>query len=377
MLTKVRELIDGLEGGGVRYCHVKKETSSPAILTGQTDIDLLISQKDALLFKSILTGLLFKQAVAMDGASCGASEDYYGFDEETGLLVTVHASFRMMEREVRSCLPRDSRCSPFRFWFAGGRKFFAESLRRPGRRRGARTLVSGGAVICFVGPEATGKSTLLDGVGEWLGEHFAVYRIHAGKPPSTLLSAVPNRFLPYLRARFPACRPSRATVKFEEEQRKNSPQKGFPLVSALRSVLLAYDRRSLLKKAVGRAGSGSIVLCDRFPCGLSGAPDGPSLGFLLVSKGRLSICRLLARLEEYLYRDIPNPNLILQLSVPLEVALERNRNRGKEEPEDFVRLRHAQSVAMDFGRIPVYRVNTDRPFPETLLDAKRAVWNSL
>jgi thymidylate kinase len=157
------------------------------------------------------------------------------------------------------------------------------------------------------------------------------------------------------------------------ENQKNS----FPLVSALRSVLVAYDRRSLLKKAFSRAANGTIVLCDRFPSSINGAPDSPSLGLLLALPSRHSPRRLLARLEERLYRSVPGPALIIRLDVPLEVAIMRNRTRGKEEPEDFVRLRHAQSSRLDFSPIHVHKMNTDRSFSRTLLETKKIIWNSL
>lgn len=478
MLTKAGELIDGLEAGGVRYCYLPNSGAHPRTLSGTIDVDLIICKKDASLFRSIVAGQFFKPAVKAYGKSFRSTEDYYGLDEKTGILVTVRAHFQMIAgegllrkyrlplaqmllentrvvdsvrvptkgaelvlytlrmmmepgqkwrmeagvsmeadglcdalalldrflptfnkgffcsrveaikcsapppwrtllwRRARSLFRIDSNRSFFPSCLRGARRFPGVGSRGQRGREAAMRLATGGALIAFVGPEATGKSSLVDGVGEWLSEHFTVERIHSGKPPSTALSALPNRFAPFLRSRFPAYRPSRVTTKLENG-RKDESKKTIPLVTALRSVLLAYDRRSLLERAFSRAQSGTIVLCDRFPSLINGVADGPSLGFLLTSKGRYSISALLARLEERLYRAIPGPDLILELSVPLEVALARNKTRGKEEPEDFVRLRHAQSSRMDFGRIPVYRVNTDRTFSETLLETKRAVWNAL
>jgi ribose 1,5-bisphosphokinase PhnN len=87
--------------------------------------------------------------------------------------------------------------------------------------------------------------------------------------------------------------------------------------------------------------------------------------------------RLLARMEIGLYRDIPPPDLVVQLRVPLEVAVVRNATRGKREPEDHVRRRHSQIANLDFGRAPVTRIDTDRPVAEALLEVKRAVWSAL
>jgi thymidylate kinase len=237
--------------------------------------------------------------------------------------------------------------------------------------------LSGGAVIAFVGPEATGKSTLLSATRDWLGEHFAVARIHTGKPPATVLSAIPNLLLPFLRSLLPGHRPSRIEVQSASDDQPEVPKEAYPLISAIRAVLLAYDRRSLLAWAFRHAANGRIVLCDRYPSLLNGAPDSPALLHLSALPARYSIRRLLARLEEQLYRGIPPPDLILYLSVPLEVAVVRNQTRGKTEPEDYIRVRHAQSSNLDFGQIPVYRINTDRPLAETVLEVKNAIWNAL
>jgi ribose 1,5-bisphosphokinase PhnN len=63
--------------------------------------------------------------------------------------------------------------------------------------------------------------------------------------------------------------------------------------------------------------------------------------------------------------------------VPLEVAIARNRTRGKEEPEDFVRRRHAQSSLAVFEKSPVVRVCTDRPLEQTVSAVKDAIWQVL
>jgi hypothetical protein len=61
----------------------------------------------------------------------------------------------------------------------------------------------------------------------------------------------------------------------------------------------------------------------------------------------------------------------------VEVAVSRNRSRGKYEPEDYVRLRHAQSINLEFGNTPIYRINTDQPLEETVIEVKKAIWNML
>jgi hypothetical protein len=283
----------------------------------------------------------------------------------------------VLGHRLRSRLRVYARHSTLRAWLAGAQRFATMMIRRYGRSQKNMVPQSGGAVIAFVGSEATGKSTLLSEVGGWLGGYFAVEKYHAGKPPSTVLTALPNALVPALRALLPGHRSTRVETRYASGNPKANPDKTFPLLFGVRSVLLAHDRRSLLKRAYRRAANGTVVLCDRYPSLQSGAPDGPQLSHLPVPKGRFSIGRRLARTEAWLYRQIPPPDLVIYLTAPLEVTVMRNAARDKTEPEDYVRRRHAQASNLDFGRAPVLRIETDQPFDETLRQVEGAIWTSL
>jgi thymidylate kinase len=220
-----------------------------------------------------------------------------------------------------------------------------------------RTQPEKATVIAFVGSEATGKSTILSEVEGWLGRGHRVRRVHAGKPPSTPITFVPHVLLPALRAVFPEQRTLRVEERYEDANGTSGTS--YPLLFGLRSVMLAYERRALLLRAI-RSGGGTVVLSDRYPSDTSGAPDGPQLAHLPTPARRLSVRRMLARMEDRLYRDIPPPDLVFHLSAPLEVTLARNAARNKREPEDYVRFRHELSSRLRFDGTPVYRVDTDR-----------------
>jgi thymidylate kinase len=278
---------------------------------------------------------------------------------------------------LRSQLRIYARHSAIRAWLVGARKFTAMLIGRLTRSQKELIPRSGGAVIAFVGPEATGKSTLIAEMSQWLGEHFAVEQIHAGKPKSTLLTLVPNLLVPALRSLFPTSRSTRLEAKYLYEESSDKPRTSYPLIFAIRSALLAYDRRSLLSRAYRRAANGTIVLCDRYPSSQSGAPDGPQLSQLSTSTNGHSIRHRLAHIEARLYRQIPPPDLVIYLNAPLEVALVRNATRGKKEPEDYVRRRHARSSNLEFEKVPVRKINTNQPLEETVLEVKKAIWNAL
>lgn len=280
-------------------------------------------------------------------------------------------------RRVRSQLRSYARHSALRAWLSGVQRFAVMAFRRFARSKKNMVPQAGGAVVAFVGSEATGKSTLLSEVGGWLGGHFAVERVHAGKPAPTALTAIPNTLLPLLRAALPSHRSTRVEASYVGGNPTTNPKKSFPLIFGVRSVLLAHDRRALLTRAHSQAANGTVVLCDRYPSLQSGVPDGPQLSHLPTPGGKYSVRRRLARLEARLYREIPPPDLVIHLSAPLEVTVLRNAARDKTEPEDYVRRRHAQTSNLDFGQAQVHKIDTEQPVAETVRQVKKAIWEYL
>ncbi|MGH2539336.1 MAG: hypothetical protein ACRDGK_02325 [Actinomycetota bacterium] len=227
-------------------------------------------------------------------------------------------------------------------------------------------------LIAFVGSEASGKSTIIDEMARRLsghGGHGGVVRIHAGKPPSTALTFAPHALLPALRTVFPEQR----TTHVEAHDRGSSGG-SVPTLFAVRSVMLAYERRALLARAARRSAQGAIVLCDRFPSSRNGAPDGPQLGDLLERGG---VRGRLASMEARCYRDIAAPDLVVHLTAPLGVTLARNASRDKHEPEDYVRRRHSAASALEFDGVTVERVDTDRPLEETARAVEHAIRDAM
>jgi len=491
MLTKLQELIEKLNVSEINYCHWKSNSALSQVLTGDTDVDLLIQRKHGDAFRLVMSKLKFRPTGIQGDVPFPAVEHYYAMDDETGVFVHVHAYYRVITgeslsknlhlpleemllqnlreeasipvpvksaelviftirmmlkhtsavellmlsrdwkgvrreiewlmdanstdetlklvaqwlpsvdsqlfsnciaalkkntpllrrislgRRLRSQLSIYARNSWLQSWLNGIIKFTLMAYGRLTRSKRAMILQSGGAVIAFVGAEATGKSTLLAATRRWLGEHFVIEQIHAGKPRSTLLTVLPNVFIPLLRSALPAYRPSK--IATSQASREQSPKESqvYPLISALRSVFIAYDRRALLSRAFARAANGRIVLCDRYPSISKEAPDGPQLQQFEIDPKRYPIQAWLARIEKRLYQEIPAPDMVISLFVPLEVALQRNKNRGKEEPDDYVRYRHSLASNLVYGNAPIYKINTDQALETTVLEVKRNIWRNL
>jgi thymidylate kinase len=283
----------------------------------------------------------------------------------------------VLGRRVRTQLRPYARRGRFSAWLAGERRFVDQAMYRLRGSRKGLTPGGGGAVIAFVGSEATGKSTMLEEMERWLGVRYTVQCVHAGKPPSTPLTVLPNLLLPALRFLLPEQRSTRVSARRAPGGESGRKSKPFPLLFGIRSVLLAHDRRALLTRAFASSANGTIVLSDRYPSVERGAVDGAQLSHSDAPPSGGRVRRWLADLEARLYRDIPPPDLVIHLTAPVEITLERNRTRTKSEPEDYVLLRLARSSNPQFARVNVQRVDTSQPLEESMRKIKRIIWEAL
>ena len=283
----------------------------------------------------------------------------------------------VLARRLRSSLRIYARHSQTIASWTGLATFAKLLIRRLSKRPKRLSLLSGGALVAFVGPEATGKTTLINEVSGWLSDHFVVARVHAGKPSSAKITLLANMVVPLLRLLAPNLRLSE--VESRRARLKESTQAPwvYPLTFGIRSVLLAYDRRVLLSRAFARAANGTIVLCDRYPYVAPEAPDGPRLIHNPLPRNTYPIRHMLAALERKLYLQMPEPDLIICLTIPVEIAIARNRAREKKEPEEYVRRRHLAGVSVPTGHTPVRLIDTNHQLEETLREVKKTIWSIL
>jgi thymidylate kinase len=251
--------------------------------------------------------------------------------------------------------------------------FLKRVLRRIQRRK-SKQLAAGGLLIAFVGPEATGKSTLVSETMRWLGQEFEIESAHLGKPASTGLTFLPNLVAPLMRRATPQHRTSRMTNGSDDSVvRKPS------LLYALRSVLIAWDRRALAVKLRRKAVDGRIVVCDRYPSATLGAMDSARLPVAPAGGKRRSLLNFLAKIENHLYRQIPAPDVVIRLSVPLDVAIERNRVRQKpgKETDAYVLRRHMSSPVPVFPSARTFELDSNQSRSQTVNSVRQILWDVL
>ncbi len=248
------------------------------------------------------------------------------------------------------------------------------------------------AFIALVGSEATGKSTLANEIGRWLGERYSVRVIHAGKPPATWVTWPLHVLLPLLRKLMPALRTSRIEghvaikkpIKSGELSTKKLVKKTIrirSIIYATRAVCIAWDRHHLLVKRRNGATNKEFIVCDRYPSNKFGEMDSARLVVDVAQKGFIfKVYNLLARLENRLYQQIPPPDIVLQLYVSVETAKQRNRNRIKADKngDKYIESRYQQAGSWQRkGRETIHHINTEQSLLATIQDAKDAIESAL
>ena len=261
---------------------------------------------------------------------------------------------------------------------------FERMMRALRRRKNKKVLSAGGAVIAFVGPEATGKSTLVSETSKWLGEVFTVRTVHAGKPPSSWITLPFNLLMPLARKLLPGLRSSRLEGNAPQAGAANPKrkQKGLPgVVFAFRAVSIARDRPSPLVRMRRLAANNEIIICDRYPSETVGAMDSPRLEIDQAGGGFTgSLINWLAKIERRLYGEIPPPSIVLRLNVSVETAIQRNRERVKagKETDAYLKARHLQNQAWSMPQVKhVFDIDTEQSLPQTILNVKQSIWETL
>ncbi|MEZ4662555.1 MAG: hypothetical protein R2911_33810 [Caldilineaceae bacterium] len=292
-----------------------------------------------------------------------------------------------LAQKVRRRLAAYTKHTPWMRLLAYGDLLWAELRRRLGPKRKNRVLQAGGALIAFVGADATGKSTLVSESSRWLGQTFTVETVHLGKPPTAWVTAPINLALGLLR-RTGSGDEEKSSQRADEKYAQNADESALVLHKfkgaaslpyALRSVALAWDRRRLAMRCRRQAAAGALIVCDRYPSSTSGAMDSPRLAPATGRKGAAArLYNWLAELEQAIYRQIPPPDIVLRLHVPLETALKRNRERGGQDGEAYLAVRHRQSRAWQMpGTRYEFTIDTEQSLVDTLRSVKDCIWHSL
>ena len=149
------------------------------------------------------------------------------------------------------------------------------------------------------------------------------------------------------------------------------------LLYSIRAVLVAWDRYRLALKIRRQAVNGRLVICDRYPSTNVGAMDSPRLKFQNEKGWKGQLLNYLVEMEHHIYQQIPPPDIVIQLTVPVEVAIKRNQQRQQQEAENYLVSRHANRVIPLFTKSIVVELDSNQPKSQTSSFVRRFLWQVL
>ena len=235
-------------------------------------------------------------------------------------------------------------------------------------RRNTKRLVAGGSVVAVVGGDGAGKSTMVNGLADWLNGPFDTRVVHMGKPPrgpanlvvkGGILAARRAGLLPNWLPNYPA----------HAEHRGRFPGHAW----LLWQVVTAADRRRQHRRVRGLAGRGFLVVCDRFPLDQVTLMDGARTRWV-PTEGAPTLARRLIAAEQRAYASMAPPDLLLVLRVDPDTAVAR---KVGVDPAAFVRPRSAEVFAADWGATGAVVLDAGRPAADVLAEARAVVWAGL
>lgn len=254
-------------------------------------------------------------------------------------------------------------------WLQIGRRAMMSARLRLLRRPYTKRAKGGGLLVAFVGGDGSGKTTVIDGLAEWLSQPFAVHRVHMGKPAWSITTVLVRGFLKA--GRILRLWPFSNVPLEASEEGTPIAFPGYPAL--VRAVCTARDRYLTFVRSRRRADRGGIVLCDRYPLPKTLAVDGPQIDWMARSVRSNRSIDLLRRLEARYYRAISCPDLLLVLKVAPDVAVER---KTTEDPA-YVRARTRALWEKDWGRLGARVIDATRTKDEVLRQARAEIWAHL
>jgi thymidylate kinase len=230
-----------------------------------------------------------------------------------------------------------------------------------------KKLHAGGTIIVVAGLDATGKTTITNDLKKWLGKNLSISLSHFGKPDSTLLTLPINLLIKIARRR--------TSIEGELRSSTKTKKANKSYLFLIRQVVLAYDRYSLVSKLWRKSTNGNIVICDRYKSEMYGVMDSKRL----IVENYSGFKRRLAIIENKYYDLMPEPDLMFYLTVPVEVAVQRNEDRIKKgkESEYFLKLRHAQNQDLSYKAKVNVKIDTNRDYLEVIGEIKELIWKNI
>lgn len=190
---------------------------------------------------------------------------------------------------------------------------------------GRRVSPSGGAVVAVLGCDGAGKSTTLAYLKQEFGKKIDIYSVYLGSGDgSSSILRYPLRIIAKKVGGKGLGDSIRNEMYKAGDIKPTLKARAYGFSSILWAIVLAMEKNRKLGMITKARNNGILVLADRYPqIEVMGYNDGPLLDKYIKSPS--SLLQKIARWERKIYRSayINPPDLVVKLTVPAAVALER------------------------------------------------------
>lgn len=198
----------------------------------------------------------------------------------------------------------------------------------------SKILPKDGFVLAFSGADGVGKSTMSESIADTYKRFLTVKEVRLGKPQSA--------FIENLRKVISKPQKEDESSRVGTKSITNGNSQEIGLKKAVGATYLAYLRFKAARKAEKYKNKKYLVISDRWPTLEYDKMDGPKLR----NENLSGVFKMLSKLESRYYKKIISSDCCITLTVPLKVAIERNRERvkeGKETDQEIIE-RHTENT---------------------------------
>jgi thymidylate kinase len=244
-------------------------------------------------------------------------------------------------------------------------RFVDQSLKR-------KNPIAGGLTIAFVGPDGSGKSTVVKHIRRWLAWRVNVRPLYMGTTQPSRGTRMVKMFGRLPQVLYAACRRVFGRNSLPARM-ADGPRR---LFEYLRYLAEARDRLKRFRSGQQAAARGAIAIYDRYPLAavqiMNHSMDGPRIASS--SGARMGwVARAFARVEERMYRQILPPEHLFALQIRPEVSLARKPEHRRAAIEAKSQAM-AQVMRADAN---VIVIDAEQPLEQVLLQIKSALWRLL
>ncbi len=216
---------------------------------------------------------------------------------------------------------------------------------------------SGGMIIAVVGCDGSGKSSMVNELHNWLGNNYSVKIFHLGRPKQSILSYIMLRVAILIK---------RISSRFKPNHSGYFAR----IASVISEYFVAQDRFRAYKMIRRWVGQGKIAIADRFP--IDGIQMDTISANLRHTDSKNYLLRWISSKIAKYYQVFSEPNLLIVLKVPLDVAARRRPQDSKNYLKD--RIKATESIE---PKENILIIDASKEHSKVKLEAKEFVWKWL